>query len=210
MSSSPTDTLVDVTMPQMGVSVAEGTIVAWRVEDRECDDLARDMFTTAFTAYGTRPRVVHSDGGPSMTSKTLAVLFRDLSIDTSRNRPRVSNDNPYSESLFKTAKYTPGYPPYFTSLEHARGWAGTFVTWYNTEHRHSALAGYTPASMHDGSWTQQAAARQQAMHAHYRAHPRRYRQEPTVLTPPARATINLANDGSRLKLPPTIHTLISH
>jgi putative transposase len=183
----------------VAIDVFSRKIVAWRVEDRECDDLAKDMFTTAFTAYGTRPRVVHSDGGPSMTSKTLAVLFRDLSIDTSRNRPRVSNDNPYSESLFKTAKYTPGYPPYFTSLEHARGWAGTFVTWYNTEHRHSSLEGHTPADVHDGTWITVHHARQATLDELHRQHPERFTSRPRVKAPLATTTINQQKTEDRLQ-----------
>ena len=134
-----------------------------------------------------------------MTSKTLTTLFRDLGIDTSRNRPRVSNDNPYSESLFKTAKYTPGYPRYFTTLEHARDWADTFVTWYNTEHRHSGLEGHTPASVHDGTWPQSTHhARQRALDQLHRQHPERFTSPPLAKTPLASATINHPNAGDRL------------
>lgn len=113
----------------MVVDVFSRMIVAWRLEEHEDDELARDMFQAAFTRFGARPTVVHSDGGPSMTSNTLTGLFRDLGIEVSRNRPRVSNDNPYSESLFKTAKYVPTYPAYFTSLEQATAWVEQFVPW---------------------------------------------------------------------------------
>ena len=174
-------------------------IVAWRVEDRECDDLAAQMFTTAITTCGGQPRVVHSDGGPSMTSKTVTTLFRDLGIDTSRNRPRVSNDNPYSESLFKTAKYTPGYPPWFASLHHARAWAQTFVTWYNTAHRHTALQGHTPASVHDGSWLSIHHARQHTLDQLHQRHPKRFTTRPQVKAPLAAVTINQTNPGHRLQ-----------
>lgn len=180
------------------VDVFSRAIVAWRVEDRECDDLAKDMFQTAFVAGGT-PRVVHSDGGPAMTSKTLAALFRDLAIDTSRNRPRVSNDNPYSESLFKTAKYHPRYPRWFTSLEHARTWAQPFVSWYNTEHRHSALEGHVPHDVHHGHWVAVHHARQATLDRLYTQHPHRFTSRPIVKTPLAAATINQPKTSHRLQ-----------
>ncbi|MGL5863167.1 MAG: DDE-type integrase/transposase/recombinase, partial [Phycicoccus sp.] len=78
----------------LAVDVFSRAVVAWRVEERECDDLAAQMFTTAIAHAGAQPQVVHSDGGPSMTSKTLSTLFRDLGIDTSRNRPRVFQRQP--------------------------------------------------------------------------------------------------------------------
>src|SRR5690606_29415376 len=78
------------------IDVFSRKIVAWRVEAREDDDLAKEMFETAFAGYGTQPRIVHSDGGPSMTSNTVTGLFAKLGIEVSKNRPRVSNDNPYS------------------------------------------------------------------------------------------------------------------
>lgn len=185
-------------------------IVGHTVQSSENHLIAARLLTGVIEAAGGTARVVHSDNGAAMTSASVAKTLADHGVERSLIRPGVSNDNAYIESWFGTVKGSQHYPGVFQDINHAQTWVTDWVCWYNNEHRHSALTGYTPASMHDGSWTQQAAARQQAMHAHYRAHPRRYRQEPTVLTPPARATINLANDGSRLKLPPTIHTLISH
>lgn len=174
-------------------------IVGWRVEDGESDALAADMFRTAFTAHGAVPRVVHSDGGPAMTSKTVTVLLRDLGITTSRNRPRVSNDNPFSESAFKTCKYRPTYPGWFPSLDAARAWAGEFVTWYNTDHRHSSLEGHTPASVHDGTWAAVHHRRQQALDGLYAAHPHRFTRRPTAKTPLATVTINQPKTNHRLQ-----------
>ena len=91
----------------LAMDVFSRMVTGWRVETREDDDLAAEMFEQAFTVRGVLPRIIHSDGGPSMTSRTLGDLFAELGIATSRNRPRVSNDNPYSESLFKTAKSPP-------------------------------------------------------------------------------------------------------
>ena len=174
-------------------------IVAWRLEEHEDDDLAKEMFAAAFVRHGARPQVVHSDGGPAMTSNTLTGLFRDLGVEVSRNRPRVSNDNPYSESLFKTAKYTATYPAHFTSIEQARAWTETFVSWYNHEHYHSGLEGHTPASVHDGSWVtvhHQRAATMAALHA---ANPERFTKPPVVKTPMAQVAINQEISTDRLQ-----------
>ncbi len=137
----------------LAMDVFSRMVTGWRVETREDDDLAAEMFEQAFTVRGVLPRIIHSDGGPSMTSRTLGDLFAELGIATSRNRPRVSNDNPYSESLFKTAKYTPDYPAFFTNLDHARSWAADFVEGYNHRHHHAGLEGHTPHDVHHGTWT---------------------------------------------------------
>lgn len=181
------------------LDVFSRAIVGSRVEDRESDQLAADMFRTAFAASGAQPQLIHSDGGPSMTSKTVTELFRDLGIATSRNRPRVSNDNPYSESAFKTGKYHPSYPGHFTSLEHARAWASEFVTWYNTTHRHSSLEGHTPVSVHDGTWISIHHRRQQALDALYAANPHRFTTPPRLKAPMASVTINHPKSDHRLQ-----------
>lgn len=183
----------------VALDVFSRMIVAWRVEEHEKDHLARQMFQQAFDEHQAQPLVVHSDGGPSMTSKTLTTFFRDLGIELSRNRPRVSNDNPYSESLFKTAKYLPGYPAYFTTIEHARGWAIDFVHWYNHQHRHTGLEGHTPATVHNGTWTQIHAQREQTLHALHAAHPDRFHHRPALKTPMAQVAINHQIDNNRLQ-----------
>jgi putative transposase len=165
-------------------------IVAHRVETVESDRLAKHMFTTAFDRLGVTPTIVHSDGGPSMTSKTLQQLFSDLTITTSRNRPRVSNDNPYSEAWFKTAKYHPGYPVDFHSLDQARTWADTFVDWYNTQHRHSGIAWHTPHSVYNGTFHQINHRRQTTLDTHHHQHPERYKNPPTAPELPIEAWIN--------------------
>jgi transposase InsO family protein len=181
------------------IDVFSRMIVAWRLETREDDDLARDMFEDAFTRHGARPRVVHSDGGPAMTSRTLTGLFRDLGIEVSRNRPRVSNDNPFSESLFKTAKYTPTYPTHFDGIEHARAWAEGFVAWYNHDHHHSGLEGHTPADVHDGTWAEVHQHRVTTMTRLHAAHPERFRHPPVIKTPMAQVAINQPTTHDRLQ-----------
>jgi putative transposase len=95
--------------------------------------------------------VLHSDNGAPMKSFTLRAKMQDLGIITSRSRPRVSNDNPYSEAVFKTLKYCPQWPESgFTGLEDARAWVDEFVSWYNDEHRHSGIRYVTPSERHKG------------------------------------------------------------
>ncbi len=175
------------------------TIVGWRAEERESDAMAAEMFERAFVTHGGRPRIVHSDGGPSMTSKTVTELFKDLGIEISKNRPRVSNDNPYSESAFKTCKYRPTYPPYFDDIDRAREWARGFVEWYNTVHHHSSLEGHTPQSVHDGTWTTVHRERQRTLDALHAAHPERFARPPQAKTPMATAAVNHPKTNRRLQ-----------
>lgn len=175
-------------------------IVGWRIEQAEDAELAQEMFESAIAENGgVVPRIVHSDGGSAMTSKTLQRLFNDLAVTMTRNRPRVSNDNPYSESWFKTAKYHPSAPAFFDSIDHARDWAAQLVPWYNDHHRHSGLEGHTPASVHDGTWVQVHHTRQAAMDALRAANPQRY-PRPIHLKPPyANVTLNTENNHERLR-----------
>jgi transposase InsO family protein len=104
--------------------------------------------------------VLHSDNGGPMKGATLLATLQLLGVLTSFSRPRVSNDNPFSESLFRTAKYRPEYPRRpFASLEEARRWVTWFVRWYNTEHRHSAIRFVTPEQRHQGLEQEILAAR---------------------------------------------------
>jgi putative transposase len=102
----------------------------------------------------------------------------------------VSNDNPFSESLFKTIKYDLDYPGVFDDYDQAQAWIAGFITCYNAEHRHSGLAGFTPDSVHDGSWVEVATKRQATLDLSYQAHPGRYRRPPAVKTPNGTVWIN--------------------
>lgn len=165
-------------------------VVGWRVEELESDALAKDMFETAFDRHQMRPTVVHSDGGPSMTSSTIKELFADLGIEASKNRPRVSNDNPYSEAWFKTAKYAPAYPVIFRSLTEARCWAAAFVNWYNTAHRHSGIAWHTPESVFDSTWIDVQRARQVTLDTAWVTSPARFSTRPIAPGLPIEVWIN--------------------
>ena len=140
-----------------------------------CEDglLAKEMMQGAFGVHGT-PEVVHSDGGPSMTSKTVTTLLADLGVVRSKSRPRVSNDNPYSEALFKTMKYLPVFPDRFGSLTEAREFMGEFVHAYNHHHRHTGIGMHTPADVHYRLADAIDRDRDAALDAARRAHPERF------------------------------------
>lgn len=168
-------------------------IVGWRVEDREADHLAIDMFATAIAAHGP-PQVVHADNGSAMTSNLLRdFLHAQHGTELSHNRPYVSDDNPFSEAGFRTMKYRPGYPKVFTDLESARAYLADYVPWYNHEHKHSGIALFTPAQVHDGTWRHTWQIRQTALHRYYQAHPERFHTRPNTPTPAHTVGINLPN-----------------
>ncbi|MIT52421.1 IS3 family transposase, partial [Salmonella enterica subsp. enterica] len=122
-------------------------IVGFEVYDREAGDLAAKLLERTLLnekAIGTGV-VLHSDNGAPMKSQTLRMKAYELGVLTSYSRPRVSNDNPFAEALFRTVKYAPSFPEHgFDSLDNARVWVNDFVSWYNAEHKHSGLNFVTP------------------------------------------------------------------
>jgi putative transposase len=134
---------------------------------------------------------VHSDRGPSMTSKPVALLLADLGVTKSLSRPHVSNDNPYSESQFKTIKYRPEFPERFASEQDGREFCRDLFTWYNTEHRHSGIGMMTPEAVHYGRAHEIRAARQKTLDVAYALHPERFvKQRPSPPELPAGVWIN--------------------
>jgi transposase InsO family protein len=135
------------------VDVWSRKIVGWEVHECESPEFAAELIGDAVKQEGADPKglVLHSDNGGPMKGATLLATLTALGIEASFSRPRVSDDNPYSEALFSTVKYRPEYPSTpFRSLEDARGWVGAFVGWYNNEHHHSAIRFVTPAQRHSG------------------------------------------------------------
>ena len=167
--------------------------VGWRLEYRERDALAVDLVENTMLAERAKPHTLHADGGPSMTSHDVRQLLAALDIAHSRSRPRVSNDNPFSEAIFKTLKYDLDYPVIFDRYEQAQAWIVAWVERYNTQHRHSGLAGFIPGEVHDGTWTVRAARRQAVLDDCYQAHPGRYRNPPSTKTPADTVWINKPN-----------------
>ena len=126
-----------------------------------------------------------------MTSKPVALLLSDLGVHKTHSRPHVSDDNPYSESQFKTLKYRPDFPERFGSEQDARAHVKSFMRWYNEEHHHSGLAMLTPSDVHHGRSHERLAERQRVLEAAYAAHPERFvKGTPRVAAPPTAAWIN--------------------
>ncbi len=165
-------------------------IVGVHVHARESGLLATEMMQQIFGIHGI-PKVVHA-AGTSMTSKTVAALLGDLGVTRSHSRPKVSNDNPYSEAWFKTLKYAPVFPRRFGSLAHAREFMDEFVQTYNHEHHHSGIGLHTAADVHYGLAAAKDTARSQVLAAARAAHPERFttNTDPKILTLPRAAWIN--------------------
>lgn len=128
-------------------------VVGWQVFDSESAQRASDLLQDICARQGIAPGqlAVHSDNGSPMKGETMLATMQRLGVAPSRSRPSVSNDNPYSESLFRTLKCRPDLPVTpFESLLHARRWAAELVHWYNEEHRHSAIGFVTPSQRHAG------------------------------------------------------------
>lgn len=165
-------------------------VVGWQVAARESGELAQEFIADAIARTGAAPKAVHADRGTSMTSKPVAALLTDLGIDRSHSRPRVSNDNPYSESAFKTLKHCPAFPDRFGSIHDARAFCEQFFTYYNHEHRHSGIGLHTPASVHFGIANEIRAQRAAVLDAAYQANPDRFRGRPVPPRIPGAAWIN--------------------
>jgi putative transposase len=128
-------------------------IVGWQVYETESSDLASEVMRDICERENIPPNqvILHSDNGSPMKGSTMLATLQGLGVVPSFSRPAVSNDNPYSESLFRTMKYRPAYPGKpFENCAAARQWVGMFVQWYNHEHRHSAIRFVTPAERHAG------------------------------------------------------------
>ena len=168
-------------------------VVGWMLAHRESAILAERLISTSCERQGILPGqlTVHADRGSSMTSKPVALMFADLGVTKTHSRPHVSNDNPYSESQFKTMKYRPDFPDRFGSIEHGRMHCADFFRWYNDEHRHSGIGMLTPNDVHYGLAELRHANRALVLQAAYAAHPERFvRRAPTPPALPTAAWIN--------------------
>ena len=160
-------------------------VVGWTLANRECSSVAHALIEETCRRHGIAPDqlTLHADRGSPMMSKPVAFLLADLAITKSHSRPHVSDDNPFSETQFKTMKYRPDFPPRFGSEEHARAHCRDFFPWYNTEHRHSGIGFFTPHDVHYGLAEAKRAARAQVMQAAYLAHPERFPHGMPTLPP---------------------------
>lgn len=168
-------------------------IVGFEVHDRECNELAAQLVRKACRAEDVDPDglVLHSDNGGPMKGSTLLATLQQLGVVPSFSRPSVSNDNPYSESLFRTLKYRPEYPRQcFASLDAAREWVQGFVRWYNTEHRHSAIRFVRPIDRHGGAEADILAKRRRTYEKARRRNPQRWSGTTRNWTPTGPVMLN--------------------
>lgn len=168
-------------------------VVGWMLADAERAALATRLISETCAKQAIEPAqlTIHADRGASMASKPVAFLLADLGVTKSHSRPHTSNDNPFSESHFKTLKYRPDFPDRFASKEHAHAFCRDFFSWYNLDHRHSGIAFLTPHVVHHGLAEEVLAARHATLMAAYLAHPERFpRGAPSPTPLPAQVFIN--------------------
>ena len=156
------------------MDIFDKSIVGWAVHEEESGIYSRDLFERTLKGRKIKIRALHADNGGPMKGITLMALLQELKVEVSRSRPRVSNDNPFSESLFKTMKYRVNYPGRFESLDHTRQWMASFVHWYNQEHLHSSIGYVTPEQMRTGQAEAIFRRRNATMREAHLAYPERW------------------------------------
>lgn len=173
-------------------------VVGWMVAPQETAALAKQLIADTIAKQNIPPGqlTIHADRGAVMTSKPVAFLMADLGVTKTHSRPYVSDDNPYSESQFRTMKYRPEFPDRFGCIQDSRAFGRSFFAWYNEEHRHSGLALLTPAMVHFGLASEVVAQRQIVLDAAFRSHPERFvRKPPMQAPPPLKVWINKPPDS---------------
>jgi putative transposase len=169
-------------------------VPGWMLARAERGALAEALMAETIEKQGIGPGklTIHSDRGSPMIAKPVAHLLADLGVTKSHSRPHTSNDNPFSESHFRTLKYRPDFPKNFGSFEDAHAHCGRFFGWYNDDHRHSGIAFHTPADVHYGRAEFIRVQRGQVLNVAYAAHPERFvRKAPE---PPALPTVVWINE----------------
>jgi putative transposase len=168
-------------------------VVGWMIAPHESSTLAKRLIAETCEKQNVLPGqlTIHADRGSSMKSKPVALLLADLGITKSHSRPHVSDDNPYSESQFKTLKYRPGFPDRFGSIQDGRSFCQDFFPWYNCEHRHSGIGLLTPEVVHYGKAEAVTSQRRIVLASAFEAHPDRFvRGLPVPPSLPEAAWIN--------------------
>ena len=168
-------------------------VVGWLIAEAESAVLAEKLLADTITKQriDRDTLTIHADNGSSIASKPVAFLLADLGVTKTHSRPHTSNDNPYSESHFRTLKYRPDFPDTFGSIADARAFCQRFFTWYNTEHRHSGIAWHTPVNVHYGHAEAVTAVRADVLTAAYTRTPERFvRKHPEPAALPTTVWIN--------------------
>jgi putative transposase len=155
-------------------------VVGWMLAPRESSELAGKLIEETCEKQNIQPGQLglHADRGSAMRSKPVALLLADLSVTKTHSRPYTSNDNPYSESQFRTMKYRPEFPDRFGCIQDGRAFCQTFFPWYNDQHRHSGIHMMTPSMVHHGLAATVRDNRQLTLDAAYAAHPERFVRSP--------------------------------
>jgi len=168
------------------MDVYSRVVVGWMVAYRESAALAGWLINETCLRQNIKrdQLTLHADRGSSMRSTTVGQLLADLGVTKTHSRPHVSNDNPYSESLFKTLKYRPDFPECFGCIEDARNFCRDFFNWYNKEHKHSGIAWLTPEDVHYGKADEVILKRQILMEAVYKKYPERFVKGVTIIKKP--------------------------
>jgi len=173
-------------------------VAGWMVAPRESAELAKRFIEETIGKHQIPAGQlnIHADRGRVMTSQPVAFLMADLGVTKTHSRPYVSDDNPYSESQFRTLKYRPDFPDRFGCIQDSRAFCQQFFQWYNEEHRHSGLGLLTPAMVHFGRAESVLASRQTVLDAAYQAHPDRFVRKPPKPVPlPSEVWINRPLDN---------------
>ncbi|MCW5588767.1 MAG: IS3 family transposase, partial [Chitinophagaceae bacterium] len=172
-------------------------VVGWMLAERECQHLAKILIQKTTLKYGIQPGqlTIHSDNGPSMRSQTVATLLDKIGVSKTHNRPYTSNDNPFSESQFKTLKYCPQFPERFESLAHAEKFCRDFFQWYNNEHYHSGILFLKPISVHRGQAEPILQNRYKVLLQAYENNPARFNNKIPTLKKLKPVYINPPSDG---------------
>ena len=179
------------------IDIFSRRVVGWCVADRESATLFAALFDDATTKHPAPPGqlTLHADRGGPMRAKATALLLADLGVTKSHSRPHTSNDNPFSESHFKTMKYQPQFPQRFGSIQDARAFCRRFFEWYNQDHHHAGIGLMTPDQVHYGQADAIHAARQTTLDGAFTKNPERFvRKEPQ---PPAKPIATWINPPSK-------------
>jgi len=168
-------------------------VTGWMVAYRESAELAKRLIEESCKKQNIQPGqlTLHADRGTSMRSKPVALLLADLGVTKTHSRPHVSDDNPFSESQFRTLKYRPEFPDRFGCIQDSRAFCQSFFRWYNDEHRHSGIGLLTPATVHYGQAENILRQRQDVLDVAYQLHPERFvRSAPKPPALPSEVWIN--------------------
>jgi putative transposase len=180
------------------IDIFSRRVVGWCVADTESAALFKPLFEDATAKHDVAPGklTLHADRGPSMKAKATALLLADLGVTKSHSRPYTSNDNPFSESCFKTLKYQPQFPKRFGCIQDAKAFCRAFFDWYNQDHHHLGIGLMTPDQVHYGQGDDVYAARQKILDQAFQANPNRFvNKPPQPPTKPTAVWINPPNQN---------------